>query len=139
MKILQEFKEFAVRGSVIDLAVGVIIGGAFQKIISSLVSDVLTPPISFLTGGVNFAERRLILQAAAAGGEPITLNYGVFIQNIVDFIIIAFVIFLMVKGINSLRRKPAEPEPQAPGPEEKLLIEIRDLLQARSGDRVQQP
>lgn len=131
MKILKEFREFAIRGSVIDLAVGVIIGGAFQKIISSLVTDVITPPISWMIGGINFADRTWTLSVNPVSQAAITLNYGRFIQNIVEFVLIAFVIFLMVKGINTLRRKPesaSEKAAAAPGPEEKLLTEIRDLL-----------
>lgn len=133
MKILKEFKEFAMRGSVIDLAVGVIIGGAFQKIVSSLVTDVITPPISLLTGGINFADRAWTLPARTASQQAITLNYGRFIQNIVEFVLIAFVIFLMVKGINAVRRKPeaAENKPE-PTKQEQLLTEIRDLLKAKA-------
>lgn len=118
------------RGSVIDLAVGVIIGGAFQKIVSSLVTDVITPPVSLLTGGINFADRVWTLPTNPLNQAVITLNYGRFIQNVVEFVIVAFVIFLMVKGINALRRK-SEPAPEtapAPTKEEKLLTEIRDLL-----------
>jgi large conductance mechanosensitive channel len=131
MKILKEFKEFAMRGSVVDLAVGVIIGGAFQKIVSSLVTDVITPPISFLIGGVNFADRVWTLPATAMSQQVITLNYGRFIQNVVEFVLIAFVIFLLVKGINALRRKPEPEKETAPTKEEKLLTEIRDLLKRR--------
>jgi large conductance mechanosensitive channel len=134
MKILKEFREFAMRGSVVDLAVGVIIGGAFQKIISSFVADVLTPPISVLTGGGNFAERAWTIRAAAEGQTAIVLKYGLFVQNVVDFILLAFVIFLMVKGINSVRRRhePAHAAQQpAPAPQEKLLMEIRDLLKKK--------
>lgn len=130
MKIIKEFKEFAMRGSVVDLAVGVIIGGAFQKIVSSLVTDVMTPLISLLTGGINFSDRVWTLPANPISQQIITLNYGRFIQNVVEFLIVAFVIFLMVKGINILRRK-SEPEvekPHEPTVEEKLLTEIRDLL-----------
>ena len=130
MKIIKEFREFAMRGSVIDLAVGVIIGGAFQKIVSSLVTDVITPPVSLLTGGINFADRVWTLSANPLSQTVITLNYGRFVQNVVEFVIVAFVIFLMVKGINALRRK-SEPAPEtapAPTKEEKLLTEIRDLL-----------
>jgi large conductance mechanosensitive channel len=135
MKILKEFREFAMRGSVVDLAVGVIIGGAFQKIISSFVADVLTPPISLLTGGGNFAERAWTIRAAMEGQSAIVLKYGLFVQNVVDFILLAFVIFLMVKGINSVRRRPetAAGAAQKPAPtsQEKLLTEIRDLLKDR--------
>jgi large conductance mechanosensitive channel len=131
MKIFKEFKEFAVRGSVVDLAVGVIIGGAFQKIVSSLVADIITPPIGLLTGGVNFADRSWTLRAAQGAQAAITLNYGSFVENVVDFIIVAFVIFLMVKGINALRREPEPAKEVAPTAEEKLLTEIRDLLKSK--------
>lgn len=141
-KFVQEFKEFALKGNVMDMAVGVIIGGAFGKIVSSLVADVIMPPIAALFGGASFADMKWELkpgepeQVNAAGEvvkeavEAITLNYGMFIQNIVDFLIIALCIFLMIKGINKLSRKKAEePEPDPePTAEEKLLAEIRDLL-----------
>ena len=138
MGLLSEFKEFAVKGNVIDLAVGVIIGGAFGKIVSSFVNDVVMPPIGILIGGVDFKDLNLILKEATTNdlGEAVaavTLNYGSFIQNIVDFTIIAFVIFMAIKGINKVNKKkeeapappPADPEPT---PSEKLLEEIRDLL-----------
>jgi large conductance mechanosensitive channel len=133
MKIIKEFREFAIRGSVIDLAVGIIIGGAFQKIVSSLVTDVITPLVSFVTGGINFADRVWTLPANPISQTVITMNYGHFIQNVVEFLIVAFVIFLMVKGINVLRRKTKPTPETAPEPtkEEKLLIEIRDLLKTR--------
>ena len=137
MGILKEFKEFAMRGSVIDLAVGVIVGGAFQKIVSSFVTDIITPPISAISGTGNFADRSWKLSPDSLGAAPITLNYGRFIQNVVDFVLVAFVIFLMVKGINALRRR-YQPDPEAKpaaSAEEKLLTEIRDLLKARSDER----
>jgi large conductance mechanosensitive channel len=137
MGILKEFKEFAVKGNVIDLAVGVIIGGAFGKIVSSFVNDVVMPPLGILIGGVDFKDLKLVLKeetlnAAGETVDAVTLNYGMFIQNVVDFTIIAFVIFMAIKGINALNRKKEEaPAPAAP-PEkthsEKLLEEIRDLL-----------
>lgn len=130
MKIIKEFKEFAMRGSVVDLAVGIIIGGAFQKIVSSLVADVITPLVSLLTGGINFSDRVWTLPANPLNQAVITLNYGRFVQNVAEFLIVAFAIFLMVKGINVLRRK-SKPEPEKahePTVEEKLLTEIRDLL-----------
>lgn len=138
MGLLSEFKEFAVRGNVIDLAVGVIIGGAFGKIVSSFVSDVVMPPIGLLVGGVDFKDLHFVLKDATTSevGEEIaavTLNYGMFIQNVVDFAIIAFVIFLAIKAINTLNKKKEEapappPPPPAPTQSEKLLEEIRDLL-----------
>ena len=139
--MLKEFKEFAMKGNVLDMAIGVIIGGAFGKIVSSLVSDVLMPPIGLLTGGVDFSNLFLNLSgtpqaslaAAKAAGAP-TINYGVFLQATFDFIIIAFVIFLLVKQMNRLKKEapPAPPAPPAgPTNEEKLLMEIRDALKGR--------
>ena len=134
----QEFKEFALRGNVMDMAVGIIIGGAFGKIVSSLVDDILMPIVGLFTGGINFSELAYVIKPAefnAAGEEIVaatTLNYGLFIQNIIDFLIIALVIFMMIRGINSLRKKqeePATPEPAPePSDEVKLLTEIRNLL-----------
>lgn len=136
MGMLKEFKEFAIKGNVIDLAVAVIIGGAFGKIVSSFVNDIVMPPIGLLIGGVDFKDLNLILKDATtdAAGEAVaavTLNYGMFIQNVIDFTIIAFVIFLAIKAINSTKKKeeaPAPPPPPAPTASEKLLEEIRDLL-----------
>jgi large conductance mechanosensitive channel len=137
MKLLNEFKTFAMRGNVIDLAVGIIIGGAFGKIVSSIVSDVIMPPIGLLIGGVNFSDLKITIREAitAADGNilpAITLNLGSFIQTLVDFTIIAFAIFLLIKALNTLKRKeeekPAPAAPPAPTNEEKLLAEIRDLL-----------
>jgi large conductance mechanosensitive channel len=136
--MLKEFKEFAMKGNVLDMAIGVIIGGAFGKIVSSLVSDVLMPPIGLALGGIDFTGLFINLSGAAqpslvaakAAGTP-TLNYGVFLQTIFDFIIIAFVIFMFVKQMNRFKREaPAAPPPPPPGPtnEEKLLMEIRDAL-----------
>lgn len=137
MGMLKEFKEFAVKGNVVDLAVAVIIGGAFGKIVTSFVNDIVMPPIGMLIGGVNFKNLAVVLKEAVVddAGEvvtaAVTLNYGAFIQNIVDFTIIAFVIFLAVKAINSTKKKEAAaPPPPPPGPSksEVLLEEIRDLL-----------
>lgn len=140
MGILNEFKTFAVKGNAIDLAVGVIIGGAFGKIVSSLVNDVIMPPLGVLIGGVNFKDIKIKLKEAAvsSSGEIISpevnLMIGNFLQTVFDFTIIAFVIFLMIKGINNLKKKEenATPTPPPPAPEltneEKLLTEIRDLL-----------
>jgi large conductance mechanosensitive channel len=139
--MLKEFRDFAMRGNVLDMAIGVIIGGAFGKIVSSLVSDVMMPPIGLLLGGVDFTGLFLNLSgtaqpslaAAKAAGAP-TLNYGVFLQTVFDFIIIAFVIFLLVKQMNRLKKEaPPAPPPPPPGPtnEEKLLMEIRDALKGR--------
>ena len=138
MGFLKEFKDFAMRGNVMDMAVGVIIGGAFGKIVSSLVSDVIMPPIGVLVGGIDFTDLKLTLKDAAtdAAGNiipAVTINYGNFIQTTIDFIIVAFSIFLMIKAINSLHKKKettetAPPAPPAPTKEEELLTEIRDLL-----------
>jgi len=132
MAIVKEFKEFAMRGNVVDLAVGVIIGAAFGKIVTSLVNDVIMPPIGYLTGGIDFKNLKILIKQ----GDPlkkiadVSINYGNFINVIIEFLIVAFCIFMVVKGINSLR-KPEEAAPAPdPGPskEEQLLIEIRDLL-----------
>jgi large conductance mechanosensitive channel len=132
MSVLKEFKEFAMRGNVIDMAVGIIIGGAFGKIIASFVSDVLMPPIGLLLGGVNFTDLKLTMKEAQEGVEAVTLNYGNFLQVTVDFLIIAFAIFMFIKVMNSLKKKEevleAPPAPPAPTKEEELLGEIRDLL-----------
>ena len=140
---ISEFKEFAMRGNVVDMAVGVIIGGAFGKIVTSAVNDIIMPPIAMLMGNVNFSDLSLTLKEAKAevvneagevveaATEAITWNYGAFIQNIIDFLIVAFCIFMLIKGINKLKKKEEEaPAPAAPEPsaEEKLLTEIRDLL-----------
>jgi len=130
--VAQEFKEFAIKGNVIDLAVGVIIGGAFGKIISSLVTDIILPPIGLLTSGIDFNTKVWVLKPAIDAAHPaVTLNYGVFINNIITFIIVAFCVFLLVKQINKLKRKEEEhPTPPASPltTEEKLLTEIRDAL-----------
>ena len=126
MGFIKEFKEFAMKGNVMDMAVGVIIGGAFGKIVSSLVDDVLMPAIGMLTGNVDFTKLALKI---GEGENAAVLNYGTFIQNIIDFLIIALCIFLMIKGMNKLTKtKEEEPAPAEPSNEEKLLGEIRDLL-----------
>jgi large conductance mechanosensitive channel len=130
MSIIQEFKTFAVKGNVMDMAVGIIVGGAFGKIVSSFVSDVIMPPIGLLIGGVNFSDLAITLKEAVGTTAAVTMNYGKFIQTVIDFTIIAFAIFLVVKVMNSLKRKeeaaPAVPPP--PSVEQQLLAEIRDLL-----------
>ncbi|HAH36701.1 MAG TPA: large conductance mechanosensitive channel protein MscL [Algoriphagus sp.] len=138
MGMLKEFKEFAVKGNVVDLAVAVIIGGAFGKIVSSFVNDIIMPPLGLLLGGVDFKDLAVVLKEAEmdAAGEvavaAVTLNYGMFIQNVVDFVIIAFVIFLAIKGMNNMKKKKEKKEEAAPPPappkSEVLLEEIRDLL-----------
>ena len=138
MSMVKEFREFIARGNVIDLAVGVIIGGAFGKIVSSLVDDVVMPPIGLLTGGIDFSDMKLILKPGdeAAKIPEVAIQYGVFINTLIQFIIVAFVIFLMVKLVNSLRRQeaaaPAPAAPPAPTPTESLLVEIRDLLKTKA-------
>ncbi|HET8880901.1 MAG TPA: large-conductance mechanosensitive channel protein MscL [Solimonas sp.] len=136
MSMMKEFKEFAMRGNVIDLAVGVVIGGAFGKIVSSLVADVIMPVIGVLIGGVDFSKLAITLVAAEGDKPAVLLGYGKFVQATFDFLIIAFAIFLFIKLINRLHKKKAE-EPAAPPPpsaEQTLLTEIRDLLkQQRSG------
>jgi len=138
MSFIKEFKEFAVRGNVIDMAVGIIIGAAFGKIVSSFVADVVMPPIGLLLGNADFSELAVVLQPAVGETPEVLLRYGTFIQTVVDFTIVALAVFVAIKAINSLKRKeeaaPAEPvAPPAPTQEEVLLTEIRDLLKARSG------
>lgn len=129
MSMIQEFKEFAVKGNVVDLAVGVIIGAAFGKIVSSFVGDVVMPPIGVLLGGVDFTDLAVTLKEADGDVPAVVLGYGKFIQALVDFLIVAFVIFIAVKAINSMKKK-AEAAPAAPTKEETLLTEIRDLLKS---------
>jgi large conductance mechanosensitive channel len=130
MGMMQEFKTFAMRGNVVDMAVGIIIGGAFGKIVSSFVADVIMPPIGILIGGVNFSNLAIIIKEATGDAAAVTLNYGKFIQSIVDFVIIAFAIFMVIKGMNSLKKKEEEKPaaPPSPSKEETLLTEIRDVL-----------
>lgn len=130
MSMIREFREFAVKGNVIDMAVGVIIGTAFGKIVSSLVADVVMPPIGVLLGGVNFSDLAITVKEAAGGSPAVIVAYGKFAQTVIDFAIIAFVIFMLVRMINSLKKKAeaASAAPAEPGREEVLLTEIRDLL-----------
>jgi large conductance mechanosensitive channel len=133
MGFMKEFKDFAMRGNVVDMAVGIIIGGAFGKIVSSFVGDVIMPPIGLLIGGIDFTSLAITLKPAVEKAAAVTLNYGRFIQTLVDFTIIAFAIFVAIKAMNALKRKeeaaPAAPTP--PPQQEVLLGEIRDLLKAR--------
>lgn len=135
MSIIKEFREFAVRGNVVDMAVGIIIGAAFGKIVSSLVSDIFMPPIGWLIGGVDFSDLAIQLPAIIEGKEAVSVAYGKFIQTILDFTIVAFAIFLVIKGINRLKRKEEKTEAPAaepaPSKEELLLTEIRDLLKQK--------
>jgi large conductance mechanosensitive channel len=138
MSMIKEFKEFAVKGNVVDMAVGIIIGGAFGTIVQSLVKDVMMPPIGLLLGGVDFSGLFLVLKgegsfntvAEAAAAGAVTVNYGVFINNVISFLIVAFAVFMLIKGINKLKREQAAPPPAPPPtPEDVLLLrEIRDSL-----------
>lgn len=134
MSMLKEFKDFAVRGNVVDMAVGIIVGAAFGKIVSSFVADVIMPPIGILVGGVNFSDLAFVIKEAAGEAAAVTLNYGAFVQTIIDFTIIAFAIFLAIKALNSMKKKEEEKpaEPPKPSNEEVLLSEIRDLLKQQA-------
>lgn len=135
MSIVKEFKEFAVKGNMIDMAVGIIIGGAFGKIVSSLVNDVIMPPIGLILGGVDFSDLAFTLKEAQGEAAAVTFKYGQFIQHLVDFLIVAMAVFLLVKIINKLKRKEEEEKktaPAAPPKQEVLLEEIRDLLKKQT-------
>jgi large conductance mechanosensitive channel len=135
MGMVSEFRQFIARGNVVDLAVGVIIGGAFGKIVTSLVDQVVMPPIGVLTGRVDFSQLKVVLQPADLGAKKpeVAIGYGAFLNTAIQFLIIAFVVFLLVKGVNSLKRQEAASPsaPPVPTPSEALLTEIRDLLKAR--------
>jgi large conductance mechanosensitive channel len=142
MSIVKEFKAFAMRGNVVDMAVGIIIGGAFGKIVSSIVADVIMPPIGLLLGGVKFTDLKIIMKdpiidaAGVVTTQAVSINYGNFIQTTVDFLIIAFAIFMMIKAMNSMKKKEEvvvveAPAPPPPSNEEVLLAEIRDLLKKK--------
>ena len=135
MGFMKEFKQFAMRGNVVDMAVGVIIGVAFGKIVSSIVKDIIMPPIGFLIGGVDFSDLNISFKALKEGADPVTINYGIFLQTVIDFLIIAFVIFLLIKVINKFKRKeeakPAPAPEPTPTKEEVLLTEIRDILKSK--------
>jgi large conductance mechanosensitive channel len=130
MKLLDEFKAFAMKGNVVDMAVGIIIGAAFGKIVSSVVADIIMPPIGLLLGGVNFTDLKLVMKAATDVHPAVTWNYGNFIQVTFDFLIVAFAVFMLIKAINAAKKKEevAPAAPPAPSKEETLLTEIRDLL-----------
>ena len=130
MSLISEFKQFAMRGNVVDLAVGVVIGAAFGKIVSALVSGIIMPVVGVLVGGVNFADLAITLKRGAEGVEPVLLQYGLFVQSTVDFVIIAFAIFIAIKLMNKMQRKQeqAPPAPAAPSAQVQLLTEIRDAL-----------
>ena len=131
--MMQEFKSFAMRGNVVDMAVGIIIGGAFGKIVSSFVKDVIMPPIGMLIGGVDFGDLAITLKEAVGETPAVLISYGAFIQTLLDFVIIAFAIFMGIRAMNSLKKKEEEKPaaPPAPSKEEVLLTEIRDLLKQR--------
>jgi len=134
MSLLQEFRNFAMRGNVVDMAVGIIIGGAFGTIVQSLVKDVLMPPIGMMLGGVDFSNIKIPLKAAAAGQDGVAINIGVFLNNVISFAIVAAAVFALVKGINELRKRfetEAPKAPAAPPPSELYLKEIRDALVKR--------
>ncbi len=128
MKFLDDFKAFAVKGNVIDLAVGIIIGAAFGKIVSSLVSDIIMPPVGLLIGGVNFTDLKVVMKEATLNKPAVTLNYGTFLQTVLDFLIVAFSVFLFIKAVILLRKKEEVKPAPAPTKEELLLTEIRDIL-----------
>lgn len=130
MKLIDEFKAFAMRGNVVDMAVGIIIGAAFGKIVSSIVNDIIMPPIGLLLGGVNFTDLKVVMKAATETAPAVTWNYGNFIQVTIDFLIVTFAVFLLIKAMNSLKKKEeaVPPPPPEPTKEESLLSEIRDLL-----------
>jgi len=133
MKLADEFKAFAMKGNVVDMAVGIIIGAAFGKIVSSIVADIIMPPLGLLIGGVNFTDLKVILKAATEANPAVTWNYGNFLQVTFDFLIVAFAVFMVIKAINSAKRKeeaaPATPPPPPPPTKEEVLLsEIRDLL-----------
>lgn len=134
MSFSEEFKEFAARGNVIDMAVGVIMGAAFGKITTSLVNDLIMPPIGILIGGVNFKDLSIALKSAAGDAPAVAIKYGLFINTILEFLIIALAVFLMVKGVNALKRKEEEKpaSPPEPSKEETLLAEIRDLIKKKA-------
>jgi large conductance mechanosensitive channel len=134
MTMLSEFKEFALRGNVVDMAVGIIIGGAFGTIVQSLVKDVVMPPIGLLLGGVDFSDIKVPLRSASAGKEAVTMNIGTFLNNVISFLIVAAAVFMLVKAINELRKRietQAPKTPPAPSPSEVYLKEIRDALVKR--------
>lgn len=134
MGMLTEFREFAVKGNMVDMAVGIIIGGAFGTIVSSLVKDVIMPPIGLMLGGVDFSDIKLQLAEAAGDKEAVTMNIGTFINNVISFLIVAFAVFLLVKAVNAMRKqfeKEEEAAPAAPTATEALLAEIRDELKRR--------
>jgi len=136
MGFVKEFKTFAMRGNVMDMAIGIVIGAAFGKIVTSLVNDVIMPPVGVLMGGVDFSSLAVTLKAASAGAPAVVLKYGMFINTIIDFLIVALAIFLVIKGMNSLKRKQEAPAPPPPPPiQEMILRDIRDILRSK-GEKI---
>ena len=139
MGIIKEFKEFAMRGNVMDMAVGIIIGAAFSGIVNSFVKDVLMPPLGYLSGGIDFSDKKMVLKQGVTASEgvkavpEVALNYGTFINAVINFLIVSFAIFLLIKGMNRLRRKEeaAPAPPPGPTPDQKLLMEIRDAIRGQ--------
>ena len=131
MGILKEFQEFAVKGNVLDMAVGIIIGGAFGTIVKSLVDDVIMPPIGLLLGGVDFSAFKMTLKAAEGDTAAVTINYGLFINNVISFLVVAWAVFMLVKAMNNFKKKQEAAPPPAPPADVVLLTEIRDLLAKR--------
>ena len=135
MGMIDEFKEFAIKGNMVDMAVGIIMGGAFGTIVKSLVNDVIMPPIGLMTGGIDFADLKWVLQPAEGEAAEVAINIGLFINSVIAFAIVAWVLFLLIKGMNSMKKKAEEEaaaEPAAPPRQEVLLEEIRDALKARA-------
>ena len=132
--MLKEFQEFALKGNVVDMAVGIIIGGAFGTIVKSLVDDIIMPPVGMLIGGIDFSNLSFVIKAATEETEAVAINYGNFINNVIAFLIVAWALFIIIKGMNSMRKKAEEApaEPPAPPAEQVLLTEIRDLLKAQA-------
>jgi len=135
MGLIKEFKAFAMRGSVMDMAVGIVIGVAFGKIVTSLVNDIIMPPIGLLMGGVDFSHLAVTLKAAAGSQPAVTLKYGLLINTVIDFLIVALAIFLVIKGMNALKRKQEEAPAASPPVQEMLLREIRDILRSK-GEKI---
>ena len=132
MGMIDEFKQFAIKGNMVDMAVGIIMGGAFGTIVKSLVDDVIMPPVGLLIGGIDFSKLSFTLKEATADAEAVTINYGAFINAVIAFSIVAFVLFLIIKGMNEMKKKE-EAKPAAPPKSEVLLEEIRDALKAQNG------
>lgn len=130
MSIVKEFREFAIKGNVVDMAVGVIIGASFGKIVSSLVTDIITPPLGLILNGVDFKELKITLSNVITGGQAVTINYGTFIQTVFDFVIVALAMFAIIKFMNKIR-KPSTMEVVAQSKQEELLTEIRDILKSK--------